>query len=92
LAGQPVQRARSARTVAGISGVWRSSSLTRASNGVNDVSVAVRSYFGGEGRQAGPHGARYALSGPFSALVGAGRDGFGSDYSDGTATRFNHAE
>lgn len=35
-------------TVAGISGDARNSSVTRVSNGVNDVGPGVRSYFGGE--------------------------------------------
>lgn len=45
---EPVHPTRSASTVAGISGVSRKSSFTRASNGVSDVTVAVRSYLGGE--------------------------------------------
>lgn len=44
----PSQPTRSANTVAGMSGVWRSNSFTRSSTGVNDVAVGVRPYFGGE--------------------------------------------
>ena len=43
----PVQPTRSAITVAGMSGVDFNSCCTAASNGVNDVDVDVRSYFGG---------------------------------------------
>jgi hypothetical protein len=43
----PVQPTRSAITVAGMSGVAASSCRTAASNGVNDVGIAARSYFGG---------------------------------------------
>jgi hypothetical protein len=43
----PDQPARSAITVAGISGCSARIARTRASNGVNDIGTAFRSYFGG---------------------------------------------
>jgi hypothetical protein len=43
----PSQPARSASTVAGTSGNSASSTLTRDSNGANDVGAGLRSYFGG---------------------------------------------
>jgi len=45
---EPVHPTRSASTVAGISGVVVSNSRTRASNGLNDVGPAERSYRGGD--------------------------------------------
>ncbi|WP_415854199.1 hypothetical protein [Sinomonas sp. G460-2] len=46
----PVHPTRSASTVADMSGVPVSNSRTRASNGVNDVGLADRSYRGGQPR------------------------------------------
>jgi hypothetical protein len=45
--GDPVQATRSASTVAGMSGHSPSNARTRASNGINDVTAAARSYLGG---------------------------------------------